>query len=371
MGDCDVAVIGGGLVGGAVAFGLARLGRRVALLDEGDLAYRAARGNFALIWAQSKGLGLPEYGAWTARSAAAWPAFAAALHEVSGIDPGLHQPGGFHLLLGEGEYLRRGELLARLHNQPGMPEGGYRMVGREELAKLLPDIGPDVVGASYGPRDGQCNSLRLFRALHLALGRLGGAYLPAHGVQALRFRGGSFEIEASGRTIGAGQVVLAAGLGNAKLAPLVGLEAPVRPQRGQIVVTRRTARFLDHPTTTIRQTDEGGVMLGDSVEEAGFDNAVTLGPISAIARRAVRIFPRLGALPIARSWAALRVMSPDGFPIYQQSATCPGAFLATCHSGVTLAAAHALHLAPAIAAGRLPPELAVFGAERFHVSAAA
>jgi glycine/D-amino acid oxidase-like deaminating enzyme len=64
-------------------------------------------------------------------------------------------------------------------------------------------------------------------------------------------------------------------------------------------------------------------------------------------------------------------MTADGFPIYEQSATHPGAFIATCHSGVTLAANHALVLAPMLAAGELAAELDVFSARRFDVSTAA
>ena len=59
--DAEVAVVGGGVVGAAIAWGLARRGARVAVLDEGDAAFRASRGNFALVWVQSKGLGMPEY----------------------------------------------------------------------------------------------------------------------------------------------------------------------------------------------------------------------------------------------------------------------------------------------------------------------
>ena len=62
-------------------------------------------------------------------------------------------------------------------------------------------------------------------------------------------------------------------------------------------------------------------------------------------------------------------MSPDGFPIYQQSERYPGAFAATCHSGVTLAGAHALALAPAILSGALPDSFAAFSPDRFHVPA--
>ena len=59
------------------------------------------------------------------------------------------------------------------------------------------------------------------------------------------------------------------------------------------------------------------------------------------------------------------MMTPDGFPVYEQSASHPGAFVASCHSGVTLAAAHAYALAPAVAAGVLPDSFHPFGAMRF------
>jgi glycine/D-amino acid oxidase-like deaminating enzyme len=82
------------------------------------------------------------------------------------------------------------------------------------------------------------------------------------------------------------------------------------------------------------------------------------------------MFPLLGRANVVRSWAALRVMTPDGFPVYAQSPQHPGAFLVTCHSGVTLAAVHGLDLAPMLARGRLAADLAPFRAERFDVQAA-
>ncbi len=368
----DVAVIGGGLVGSAIAWGLAKAGQRVAVLDEGDIAWRASRGNFALVWVQSKGLGMPEYAGWTVRSSEAWGGFAAALQAQTGIDVSHQRPGGFHLALSERELEQRETVLKRLHNQPSMQRYDWEIVDRERLRRMLPQIGPDVVGASYCPLDGHVNSLRLLRALHVGMQLFGVAYLPNHAVDAIAWRDGEFVIQSSGGAVRSGKLVLAAGNGNARLGPMVGLSVPVRPQRGQIVVTEKTAPFLSYPVVTVRQTDEGGVMLGDSLEEAGFDATVGTGVVSAIADRAVRMFPLLARLNVVRTWAALRVMTADGFPIYDHSATCPGAFVATCHSGVTLAANHALTLAPLIAEGRLPPEqLEVFSARRFDVPTAA
>ena len=82
----DAIVVGGGLVGSALAYGLRRELARVAVLDEGDVAYRASRGNFGLVWVQSKGMGLPRYGVWTLTSASLWPTLAAELLDKTGID---------------------------------------------------------------------------------------------------------------------------------------------------------------------------------------------------------------------------------------------------------------------------------------------
>lgn len=367
----DVVVIGGGLVGTATALGLARRGLKVTILDEGDVAHRASRGNFALVWVQSKGLGMPEYALWTMRSADSWAVFAQGLREETGIDVAYERPGGLMLALSDAEMEHRVEVMRRLHNQHIAVDYRYEALDHARTRALLPAIGPEVAGAIYCPLDGHVNSLRLFGALHAAFDGLGGAYVPEAGVSKIESRGGTFRVETAKGKIEAGKVVLAAGLGNAELGPMVGLDAPVQPQRGQIVVTERLERFLDYPVTTVRQTDEGGVMIGDSQEEAGAHPLVGAAVTAVMADRAVRMFPVLARAQVVRSWAALRVMTADGFPIYDQSASHPGAFLVTCHSGVTLAANHAGPVADAIADGRLGQEFDPFSARRFRLSQAA
>ncbi|MBL8589410.1 MAG: FAD-binding oxidoreductase [Methylobacteriaceae bacterium] len=367
--EADVAVVGGGVVGSAIALGLAREGARVALLDEGDGAFRASRGNFALIWVQSKGLGMPAYAGWSRKSADAWAGLAALLREESGLDVAHDQPGGFMLCLSQAELEARVDAMKRLHNQPMMQDFRYEVLDHRETKKRMPAIGPDVVGALYSPHDGHVNSLRLFRALREAGARRGVDYRPSQVVTRLEQRGGGFRIEGDWGVLEARRIVLAAGLGNARLAPMVGLEAPVTPSKGQIIVTEKTAPFLRHPVVTVRQTDEGGVMIGDSQEDRGFDTIVAQPVITTMAERAVRMFPALAGLNVVRTWSALRVMTPDGFPIYEQSRACPGAFVATCHSGVTLAANHVFTLAPAILRGELPVDVADFTAGRLHVPA--
>jgi glycine/D-amino acid oxidase-like deaminating enzyme len=359
-----VLIVGGGLVGMALAYGLAGAGAQVTVLDEGDDALRASRGNFGLVWVQGKGYGLPPYARWTMESARLWPRLAAALLEQAGVDVQLKQPGGFHFVYSEEEAQERDARLRWLRERVGVPYP-FEMLDHAALRARLPAVGPDVFGASYSPMDGHANPLKLLRALYTACAKRGVQWVRNQHVERIDAAPHAFTVHGAGERWQAEKVVLAAGLGNAVLAPAVGLHAPVRPNRGQVLIGERTTHFLDYPTTYVRQTDEGTIQLGDSMEDVGYDDRTTVDVLGSIARRGVRSFPALANLKLVRAWSALRVMSPDGFPIYQQSSTFPGAYVVTCHSGVTLAAAHALLIAPWIAGAEAPQDLDVFAGDRF------
>ena len=368
----DAAVIGGGLVGAAIAYGLRKRLANVAVLDEGDTAYRASRGNAGLVWVQGKGLGMASYVNWTRSSARLWPQLAQELLDVTGQEVFLDQPGGLHPTFSDEEYEARRLDLERLMRQPGVEPYEWRMLDRKEVAELVPGVGPRLRGASWTPLDGTANPLKLLRALHAALISSGVSYLPDHGVAAIERNSDGFVLRSARGVVHATKIVLAAGLGNKKLGELVGLNVPVRPQRGQVIVLERTRRMLSMPFTTLRQMDEGSWIIGDSHEEAGYEDRMTTLPVLAtLADRALQLLPALQEVRAVRTWAALRVMSQDGFPIYDQSSTHPGAFVVTCHSGVTLAAAHALRLAPMIADGVLPSDMNAFSTRRFNVQKAA
>src|SRR2546423_6298593 len=124
---------------------------------------------------------------------------------------------------------------------------------------------------------------------------------------------------------------------------------------GRIVVPGRPGPFLPHPLTTIRQTDEGTVMIGDSKEEQLDDRQLNHSVSAVMADRAQRTFPHLARLNVIRTWSGIRVMPQDGFPIYDQSESEPDAFVTCCHSGVTLASNHAFDIARMVAAGAPAP----------------
>src|SRR6185437_4635834 len=242
---------------------------------------------------------------WTRRSAEEWPVLAKELFERTGVDVGHERPGGLHLCLSEQEFADRRARMEQMRREAGNFGFHYRMLGHDEVADMLPGIGPAVVGASYTDYDGHANSLNLLHALHRGFTALGGRYFPNRTVIDAVAAPRNFCI---GGDLAAQVVVLAAGLGNARLAPVFGLSAPVEPQRGQILVTERAGRVFNRPTTTVRQTLEGGIMIGDSMEDVGFNTGQRPAVMAAMARRAALSFPWLAELQIVRAWAALRVM---------------------------------------------------------------
>ncbi len=368
----DVILCGGGLIGAALAYGLTRKQARTLVLDEGDTAFRAARGNFGLVWFQGKGLGMQAYRDWTQQSIDQWPSLGDELLETTGIDVGLRQDGGLDFCLKDQEYEAYAREIATMKRQS--PDGEYpvRMIDRKEAEEILNGVtlGDKVIGAMYSPGDGHANPLKLLHALHAGFQRFGGSYKPNSPVRRITATNGGFSVATDKETYSCAKVVVCAGLGIQKICETnqdeIGLTVPVFPERGQILVTERTAPFLPIPSLTARQTEEGSVMIGVSNEDTGLDNGTTGDMTAIIARRAVDTFPILGSLNLVRTWGALRVLTPDHNPIYDQSRLSPGLFVSTSHSGVTLAAANVSCAAEWILENRPPLAFQSFTTDRFN-----
>lgn len=363
----DYAIIGGGIVGLSTAWGLLKRGLRVTILDGNDGSFRASRGNFGLIWVQSKGMKQPRYAQWSQQSAAAWADFAAELGDATGQNLGLEQKGGYDLHFSE-ETL---EATVAKYNSLKEKLGGdypFEVLGRNALRREEPAIGPKVVGAILHHQDGHANPLKLLRALSDDVRRLGGTILNGKRVTDVA-KTDLFRLSCSdGTELRARKTVLSAGLGAISLGPMMGFKAPIRPQRGQILITEKLPKLINRPSLIARQVDEGGVQIGATNEEVGLDDNVTQTGLSGLAAEAIAAYPALAKAQLIRSWGALRILSSDGLPIYQESSLMPGAYLVTCHSGITLAAAHARFLADWLEGTAASPNLEVFSENRFPIS---
>ncbi len=366
----DVIICGGGIIGPSLGYGIAQSGASVLMLDDGDEAFRAARGNFGLVWYTTKGLGCQPYAEWTQSSVAHYPEFSQQLIDDVDINIELQQNGGLEFCLSDDEANAfKADLDIMREQSPG---GTYtsHYIDRSEINDYLGsdlEIGAQVVGAVYGACDGHLNPLKLVRALHTGFQKHGGLYQANNPVLDIMPNGDSFRIKTQNNEFACKRVVIAAGHGIPKLAPAVGLDIPIIAERGQILVTERIKPLFSRPLSGLRQTDEGTILIGASNEDVGYDIHTTAEITSKLASRAVASFPILGQLNLVRTWSALRVLTPDHNPVYDQSKQYPGAFAATSHSAVTLAASNVNCASDWILEDRAPDVFPAFSSERFHV----
>jgi len=336
----DTIIIGGGLVGAAISVGVVKRGGSVLILDGEDRDFRASRGNFGLIWVQGKGANFAPYARLSGLAANTWPQFGRELCDATGIDIGLRQNGGYDFCLEQADWDARSLEMDRVRQHTN-GNFSYEMLENSELRQRIPQVSKSIIGASYSRHDGHVNPLILLRALHRRMQDLGCDYIASRKVVELSPQGVNVKVRTPVRDYCCARVILCAGLDNQRLGKMLDLRVPVSPLRGQLLITERVDAFLPCASLQVRQTVEGSLQIGDSHESVGLDDAATLEVITRLATRAVKIFPHLAGVKLVRAWGALRVMTPDGVPIYHRSARYPGASAISCHSGVTLAPLHA------------------------------
>ncbi|MBP3730814.1 MAG: FAD-binding oxidoreductase [Mailhella sp.] len=163
--EYDVIVIGCGVAGAAVAYGLSGKHQKVLVLDAPTTTNRASRANVGLIWCQSKFLHLPEYARWGFISSSLYPELTRELEEVSGIKIPVNYQGGLIPVLSEEEYQAKYDYIEKLRVALGEYDGS--MISRAELEKLLPNIawGEEVCGAAWCANDGVIDPLTLLSCL--------------------------------------------------------------------------------------------------------------------------------------------------------------------------------------------------------------
>ena len=147
---------------------------------------------------------------------------------------------------------------------------------------------------------------------------------------------------------------------------MVGLDTPIVPQRGQVLVTERAEPLLNMALGSVRQTDEGTVQIGNTEEDVEFDDGTTLSAGQAMARHAVQVFPQLAGLRLIRTWGCIRVLTPDKCAIYDRSEEFPGAMSRPRTAASPSPPSTARHTAKWIATGETPPGFEEFSAKRFR-----
>lgn len=347
----DIAVVGAGIIGAAVARSLSREGARVVVLEQNAAASGTSAQGEGNLLVSDKAPGFELELALHANRR--WNDVAAELADELGRDfPSL-------------EFERKGGLVVATTDEGAEPLAAFarsqaqagvdaQIIGIAEARDLEPSINPRITAAVFYPQDAQVQPVIATEAL-LASARRAGAEVRC-GVEVMggiRSSDGALTgLRTSTGDISAGTVVNAAGPWAGAVAARLGVTLPVRPRRGVVLVTTRMPHRIFHKvydgdyfgatqsndaalqtSSVVESTAAGTVLIGSSREQIGFDSRVRAEVIAEIAAKATRVFPFLAEASVMRAYGGFRPFMPDHLPVIGPDHRLPGLWHAAGHEG--------------------------------------
>lgn len=333
----DVVVVGGGVIGCAVARELARAGIRVTLLERGRLggeATAAAKGVLGVYSTMEQEALLP----LAVESRALYPAVLAELEAESGIAVEFAPEGTLSVCFSEEDEA----VLARRRARCRRDGFGAEWFASEEVAVLEPGVSAEVYGAVLFGGEGRLEAEALVRAYAGSAVAAGGVLQEDAAVSKIVIEHDRVVgVESKGGRIACDAVVNAAGAWAASLSGRTRL--PVLPVRGQMVVLSGNPSAFRHtlasPRAAVVGCRSGRVLVGSTIEHGGFEKRVTARGVEDLLKAGVELAPVVGELAFQEVRVGLRPGTPDGLPIVGMDPEVTGYFAATGHYryGVLLA----------------------------------
>lgn len=353
----DILIVGGGIIGLAIAVELQRRGAKVTVISRNsdEAATYAAAG---MIAPQAESIPPSPLLDLCLESRALYPEWVRKLEDLTGIETG---------------YLPCG-ILAPVYEPPTVhpPSKTSIWLDINALGHYQPGLGEDVVGGWWYPEDAQVDNRALAQALRQAAQSLGVEWREGVHVEALqRQQGRVVSLRTCAGEFQANQYILASGAWMSELLPL-----PVRPLKGQMLSVRMPQapqqplplqRVLFGPETYLVPRRDGRLIVGATVEDVGWSMGNTPAGMGKLIGRAKRLYPALEDWKIEQMWWGFRPTTPDKLPILGVS-ECENLFVATGHhrNGILLAPVTAMVLADLIDKGKVHPLLEHFRSDRFY-----
>jgi glycine/D-amino acid oxidase-like deaminating enzyme len=373
----DVAVLGAGIVGAAVARELAVRGVSVVLVDRAGVARGTTGLGEGNVLCADKDAG-PEL-ELTVHGHAVYDELEARLGAVARID----RKGALIVHPDAATWAAEPARLERLRAAGVACE----LLGADAVREAEPSLDGTIHGASRFPRDLQCDPAAIALALAREAVEAGAELIGGCAVERIAVeRGRVAGLDTADGRLTAGTVVLAAGPWSGALARDAGLPLPLEPRKGQLVRLRAPAGLVRHKvvdgsylgsavsagadlelSTVVEMSLDGDVVVGSSRERRGFDLGVDDAVTGAMLARAARLFGGLAALPRIAAWAGLRPWLPDHLPAIGPSRIVEGLWVATGHEGAGVALGPVTGRVLAQAYCGEPPlmDLAPFAPDRF------
>ena len=360
----DCLVLGGGIIGCAIAWRLAQRGLRVTLVERGRPGEEASSAAGGILSPQAEAHRPGPFLSLALKSRERYPDLVAELRELVDLDLGFRTDGTLVLAKDDAE---AEQLRARARWQTAAGPAVEQIEGAL-LTKLEPALAPAPLALRF-PNDPQIDNRLLVRALAQAAERAGVSFLSgeASGVwhERARVRG----VELREEKLAAEKVVVACGSWSSPLA--IGLRsAVVEPVRGQMIELKTEPSLLRHVVFGaggyLVPRKDGRLIVGSTEERVGFVKEVTAAGRELLVGRVAGLIPALAGHPIARSWAGLRPATPDGLPLLGETAIA-GLHLATGHfrNGILLTPITAEIVAAQVTGAAPPVDATPFSPARF------
>jgi glycine oxidase len=345
----EVVVVGGGVVGCAVALRLSKAGARCTVVERSVPGAEASSAAAGILGPQAEAEGPGPFLSLCLRSRALYRGFVEEVEALSGVGVGYRASGVLHVAFTESSLNRQRARVSR-QQEEGL---GAEFLERSDLLRLEPAVNPEVLGAALFPDDGSIDTRLLMRALSMAAARAGVRFVSGHVRALLETSGRASGVDVDGAQVPADAVVVAAGAWTG-LVPGSGLSPrQVRPARGQMVMLRSRLPLLDRVAFSddgyLVPRADGHLLAGSTLEFQGFAKEVTAAGLKSILGVALQLIPSLADVPVVETWAGLRPFTEDRLPVLG-AGPLPGLFLASGHfrNGILLAPVTAELLAQAV-----------------------
>jgi glycine oxidase len=363
----DLAIAGGGLIGGAIALELARAGLKVGLFEAGELGREASWAGAGILSPAPENAAMLPMVELGKASLAMYAEFVRAVEELSGQEVGFRAKGTLETFSSRHAIEELSTVVA-LHHGLGLPA---EAMSGEDARGLEPAIGEEVVAAVLRPEEGAVDNRLLTPAVLEAARRSGTEIFAGSAVKAIRREGSRcVGLALEKEDIAAQFTVIAAG---AFSGGIRGAEnyAPVRPAKGQMVALRgggvKLERVVWAENVYLVPRNDGRILAGATVEYVGFEKTPTAGGLAKLLAAAIAVVPGLAGALLEEHWAGWRPDTPDHLPILGPTEV-DGLLMATGHfrSGILLAPITARLMREWITLGRVSVDWERFSATRFE-----
>ena len=354
MENYDTVVIGGGVIGTSVAYYLSKKGVKVALVERGDIASGTSgrcNGNVSIA---NKQPGFDTKMAYNSQSL-----FKELFEEIP-YNFDYMQRGSIHIIESE-EELSVAEEYVEKQVEDGYP---MRMMDKSEIHDDEPYLAEDIVGGVEVGCTISLNPMALAFGLSLEAKRNGAVVFDYTSVTGIRVdkKGIVEAVETDKGVLTAKNVVNCAGVWAPHIGKMVGLDIPIKPRQGQLLVAEKTfpvgkrtivefgytmAKFGDENykrnirpelenlgiAFLFEPTLSNNFLIGSSRAFVGFDTNVSVETMQGLAERAIRFFPVMKDIHVIRAYAGLRPYVEDNMPIISKVDEVPGFYIAAGHEG--------------------------------------